>query len=190
MIQETTDVNEILKIGAFSIESVFNEYYDRLVYFSFKIVKDKLDAEDIVQESFVRYWKRRNNIAHDKALIKSYLYSTVKNISLNLIRHQQVVKGFETQFFIRTTDEKNVIHKIIQAEVFSKIHNAIELLPAACQKISRMGYIDGMKNHEIASELGISVNTVKTQKQRGAKILRVKLIPELIACIIWILSYR
>jgi RNA polymerase sigma-70 factor (ECF subfamily) len=41
-----------------------------------------------------------------------------------------------------------------------------------------MGYLEGMKNHEIAKELGISVNTVKTQKQRALQLLRLKLKPE------------
>lgn len=163
----------------FSLEVIFNEYYDRLVYFSTKIVNDKQDAEDAVQEAFVRYWNNRDNISRELHAIRSYLYTTVKNISLNVVRHRQVVKDFE-QHTLSPAAENMIINKIIQTEVLAKISKAMETLPDACRRISWMGYVDGMKNLEIARELGISVNTVKTQKLRGLKILKMKLIPELI----------
>lgn len=164
------------------LKVIFNEYYDRLVYFSFKILGDKQDAEDAVQEAFVRYWNNRDNISYEQSAIRSYLYTTVNNISLNVIRHRQIVKDFEQQALC-PAEENQTINRIIQTEVLTKICEAMAALPDACRRISWMGYIDGMKNREIARELGISVNTVKTQKLRGVKILRMKLIPELIISI-------
>lgn len=166
----------------FPLEVIFNEYYDRLVYFSLKILDDKQDAEDAVQEAFVRYWNNKDKVAQELQSIRSYLYATVKNISLNVIRHRQVVKNFEQQT-LSPAAENQVINHIIQTEVLTKICKAMETLPDACRRISWMGYIDGMKNLEIAKELGISVNTVKSQKLKGLKILRLKLIPDLIVTI-------
>jgi RNA polymerase sigma-70 factor (family 1) len=166
----------------FPLEVIFNEYYDRLVYFSLKILDDKQDAEDAVQEAFVRYWNNKDKVSQELPSIRSYLYATVKNISLNVIRHRQVVKNFEQQTLSPAT-ENQIINNIIQAEVLTKICKAMETLPDACRRISRMGYIDGMKNLEIAKELGISVNTVKSQKLKGLKIIRMKLIPDLIVSI-------
>ena len=166
----------------FPLEVIFNEYYDRLVYFSLKILDDKQDAEDAVQEAFVRYWNNRDDVSQELPSIRSYLYATVKNISLNVIRHRQVVKNFEQQTLSPVT-ENQIINNIIQAEVLTKICKAMETLPDACRRISWMGYIDGMKNLEIAKELGISVNTVKSQKLKGLKIIRMKLIPDLIVSI-------
>lgn len=166
----------------FPLEVIFNEYYDRLVYFSLKILDDKQDAEDAVQEAFVRYWNNKDNVSQELPSIRSYLYATVKNISLNVIRHRQVVKNFEQQALSPAT-ENQIINNIIQAEVLTKICKAMETLPDACRRISWMGYIDGMKNLEIAKELGISVNTVKSQKLKGLKIIRMKLIPDLIVSI-------
>lgn len=161
------------------LEAIFNEYYDRLVYFSFKIVNDKQDAEDAVQEAFVKYWNNKERISGEQGMIKSYLYTSVRNISLNIVRHRRVVKDFEQQPVPSTEkEEEGVINKIIQTEVLTKICAVMASMPDGCRKISWMGYIDGMKNREIADELGVSMNTVKTQKQRGAKILRTKLIPE------------
>ncbi|SIO04144.1 RNA polymerase sigma-70 factor [Chitinophaga niabensis] len=166
----------------FPLEVIFNEYYERLVYFSLKILDDKQDAEDAVQEAFVRYWNNKDNVSQELHSIRSYLYAAVKSISLNVIRHRQVVKNFEQQA-LSPAAENQIINNIIQAEVLTKICKAMATLPDACRRISRMGYIDGMKNLEIAKELGISVNTVKSQKLKGLKILRMKLIPDLIVSI-------
>jgi RNA polymerase sigma factor (sigma-70 family) len=75
--------------------------------------------------------------------------------------------------------EEAVFHTIIRSEVLAEIHKAITLLPGSCQQIFRMSYLDDMKNNQIADVLGISVNTVKTQKQRALKVLRGHLSPEL-----------
>ncbi|MBE9461241.1 RNA polymerase sigma-70 factor [Dyadobacter subterraneus] len=168
-----------------AFEMLFNRNYSNLVYFSFNIVKDKGEAEDIAQDAFVTYWNRKEEVAEDDNAIKSFLYTTVKNASLNLLRHQKVVEKF-TLNLPELVDDKNIINSIIQSEVYSKIHHAIESLPPACQQIARMSYLDDKKNNEIAEELGISVNTVKTQKQRAMQLLRPQFTAEIFSVLLLI----
>ena len=171
-------------IEEISFEQLFKEYYSRLVYFSLQIVGDKAGAEDIVQEAFVKFWNQKEDIAPHKIVIKNYLYSTVKNASLNVVRHDKVVEKHHTKLGTSDIDESTVINLMIHAEVLAEIHRALESLPESCQRISRMGYLDGMKNHEIATTLGVSVNTVKTQKQRGLQLLRLRLNPGIISVLL------
>jgi RNA polymerase sigma-70 factor (family 1) len=162
-------------------ETIFGKSYAGLVFFSFNITGDKQEAEDIVQDAFVQYWNRRHDVAPDLAVIKGYLYSTVRNSSLNLLKHQKVVKQFQNQQPLEPIEEKSIENEIIRSEVLSQIQNALESLPAGCRRISEMSYLDGKKNQEIAEELGVSVNTVKTQKQRALYLLRQKLSTETFA---------
>lgn len=164
-----------------AFEDIFNGNYANMVYFSFNIIKDKREAEDIVQEAFLNYWNRKHEVSQDLTAIKSFLYTAVKNASLNVLRHQKVIKKFQDQLPQILVDDKSIVNAIIQAEVISKIHNALESLPPGCRQISRMSYLDDKNNHEIALELGISVNTVKTQKQRAMQLLRQKLTPEILS---------
>ena len=180
IVNESSASEENSKEAGLFLKSVFNEYYERLVYFSDKIVKDITVAEDIVQEALIKYWENREYIAEGRSSVKSYLYTTVKNISLNTIRHHQVIKRFKEQYIVPEIDDNTIDNIIIQTEIFSKIQTAINSLPGRCKEISHMGFIAGMKNQEIAKELGISVNTVKTQKQRAIKILRLKFLIQLI----------
>ncbi|MGV3641994.1 MAG: RNA polymerase sigma-70 factor [Adhaeribacter sp.] len=162
-----------------SFQDLFNKYYSRLVYFSFQIVGSKEPAEDIAQEAFIKYWNQKEEIAPHQLAIKGFLYNTVRNISLNAVRHQKVKDTFAVLSSHASMEEEGIINAIIHAEVLAELHHAIATLPESCQRITRMGYLEGMKNQEIAEELGISVNTVKTQKQRALQLLRGRLNPEL-----------
>ena len=52
---------------------------------------------------------------------------------------------------------------------------AIEQLPEGCKTVLKLAYFEGLKNDEIATELGVSINTVKTQRQRALNLLRLRL---------------
>ncbi|WP_411273350.1 RNA polymerase sigma-70 factor [Daejeonella sp.] len=171
-------------------EQLFKTYYPRLCHFSFQIVRDKVSAEDLVQEAFIKYWGHREEISTHDIAVKNFLYSTVRNASLNLIRHHKVVSQYLEQQNPAPIEEFNIIHSMIRSEVLAEIHKALEILPESCQRISRMGYLEGMKNSEIAQKLGLSINTVKTQKQRGLQLLRVILKPEVLTVFIMLLQHH
>lgn len=176
--KKSEDLESLPQDKAF--EQLFKAYYSRLCYFSFQFVKDKVNAEDIVQEAFFKYWDHREELSLNctDAAVKNFLYSTVRNASLNRIRHDKVVSNYLELQDPAPIEEFNIIHSIIRSEVLAELHMALDTLPESCQRISKMGYLAGMKNSEIAQKLGISVNTVKTQKKRGLQLLRLILKPE------------
>ncbi|WP_138476630.1 RNA polymerase sigma-70 factor [Dyadobacter bucti] len=163
------------------LEGFFREYYDRLVYFSLQIVKDRDLARDIAQDAFIKYWQQRDSMIPNNTAVKNFLYSTVRNASFNSLRHYKVVQEYAGKLGGEEPEEASVMEAMITAEVLAEIHSAIESLPEHYRVISVMGYMEGKKNQEIADCLGMSVNTVKKQKQRALELLRLKLTPELFA---------
>jgi RNA polymerase sigma-70 factor (family 1) len=160
-------------------DTLFNEYFDRLVYFSWQIVNDKEQARDIAQDSFVKYWHQRESVLPNKTAVKNFLYSTVRNASLNNIRHSKIVEGYVQLHGTAEPAHPPVTDAIITAEVTAHIHAALQSLPASHREISILSFFEDKKNHEIADELDMSINTVKKQKQRALQLLRMKLSPEL-----------
>lgn len=158
-----------------SLDSMFNEFYDRLVYFSFQIVRDKFLAQDIAQDAFIKYWSERESISSNKASIKSYLYTCVKNASQNVLRHHRVVEGYKANHPFEEADEHTVLDAMIAAEVFAEIHQVIQSLPGVYGKICKLSFFEGKNNQKVADELGISVHTIKKQKQKMLELLRLKL---------------
>jgi len=166
------------------LDSLFREFYNRLVYFAFQLIHDQAQAQDIVQDVFIKYWQERDSVLPDRVAIKNYLYTSVRNASLNSIRHNRVVDKYIQQQGSDEPEELPVIESIISSEVIAEIHSAIESLPEHYRIISEMSYLEGKKNQEIADELGMSVNTVKKQKYRALELLRLRLAPELLGILI------
>ncbi|CAM3656328.1 RNA polymerase sigma-70 factor [Pontibacter korlensis] len=168
-----------------SLKQLFDRYYTRLVHFSAQITGSTQAAEDVVQEAFIKYWNQQSDVTPHPLAVKSYLYTAVKHASLNFVRHQKVKAGYAVDFD-DTAVEDSLESAIIHAEVLAELHRALSTLPAVCQQVSRMCYLNGMKNQEVAQELGISVNSVKTHKQRALQLLRLQLRPELFALVVFL----
>lgn len=154
-------------------------YYAPLTHYAWTIIHDQELAKDFTQDAFIAYWNQIDQIEGDLGYIKNFLYMQVKNACLKHLRHEKVVdKYLARQDQNEPSEEALALEKLIQSEVVVEIYNAIESLPEACRRISKMAYLDGLKNQQVADELGLSVNTVKTQKKIAMKLLRLKLKPE------------
>lgn len=152
-----------------AFKHVFELFHKRLCIFASGIV-DAEAADDIVQETFVKLWERKENFDNIGA-IKAFLYLTIKNTCINVYKHQQVVnKHLET--LTEHLDETNVSHRIIEAEVANEVHQMIQKLPLGYRQVIYLSYFQEKSNQEVADLLHVSINTVKTQKVRGMKILR------------------
>lgn len=166
---------------------IFNTYYPRLCHFSFQLTRDRSLAEDICQDAFIRFWDHREYISPMENAVKSYLYTTVRNASISSLRHHAVVRQYRDRYPRIENDDITVIHAIIRSEITAEIYQALETLPQGCREVVSMAYLQGMKNKEIASELGVSVNTVKTQRQRALHLLRSRVHPEVFLILIYYL---
>ena len=166
-----------------SVETLFKRYYPRLCDFALRFMRDEDMAEDIVQDVFVRICEHGQLPTTDQA-IKSFLYTSVKNACLNKLRHLEVIHNFTKAKHPVATQQDSLLELIIHSEVLAALFEALEALPAGCSLILRKGYLEGLKNHEIAAELGISINTVKSQKQRAIGLLRERLTPQLASVIL------
>jgi RNA polymerase sigma-70 factor (ECF subfamily) len=155
--------------------SVFDKSYAGLVFFSNNLIGDRQEAEDVVQNAFVSYWNCKDEVGREPSIVKSFLYTTVRNACMDLLRHRKVVQKFRNQLDDDPIEESFVENEMIRAEVLSEIFNAIELLPSGCRQVLKMSYFEGKRNQEISDDLGVSINTVKTQKQRALQLLRLKL---------------
>jgi RNA polymerase sigma-70 factor, ECF subfamily len=158
-----------------AFELLFHFYYPGLVMYSKQYTTDRMEAEEIVQAFFVRFWLKHREIITSDSL-KNYLFSSVKNGSLNYLKHKRIEEKY-----IRQMSELSGNHLIydpdlyIASELQEKIKNTIELLPEKCREIFIHSRIRGKNNEEIATELNISKRTVETQISKALKILRVEL---------------
>ncbi|WP_109698993.1 RNA polymerase sigma factor [Chitinophaga deserti] len=160
---------------------IFKEYYSALCLYASRIVGEPGHAEDIVQDVFEKLWQKQSpfeNLRH----LKDFLYKATRNAALNFMKGVQHSQERQARFL----NEQEVLTaaedlEIIRMEVFRGIYLEIDNLPEQCGKIVRMSYIEGLKNEQIAEILNISLQTVKNQKTRGMKLLRMRLSPVVFA---------
>ena len=159
-------------------KSLFDRYYAKLFYFARRMVENEELAKDLVQDAFVRYLEYQFKILPHELVIKSFLYSTVKFAVFNLGRKRKIMEHFWKRTPYDETDDIDYEYAIIRTEFMGAIYGVIDSLPTECRRIMTLSYVDGLSNDAIAQQLVISINTVKTQKKRGLKILRTRIRPE------------
>lgn len=160
-----------------AFKNLFDQYFNALCSFAYNYVPDIPTIEDYVQEVFISFWEKKSDFDQLNT-IKSYLYTSVRNKCLNYLKHQKVLKNHEESLAYDILSEEQSTQFIIEEETFRLLHNEIRELPESAKNIMILA-LNGLKNPEIADELNISVNTVKTQKKIAYAKLKDKLKPSL-----------
>lgn len=157
-------------------KALYDLYYKSLCYFAYGYLKDHQEAEDAVQETFVRVWEGKQEI-HSAEKLGGYLYATVRNYCLNQLRQKKIQEGFFTYQLNQADNgwEEDESLRLIKSEVYREIMHTISKLPPRMQEVFKLSYLSQLTEEEIGQRLSISVNSVKTQKQRAKKILREEL---------------
>lgn len=166
----------------------FNTLYPALLYYAFRIVNDKTAAKDIVEDSFVKIWER-HSIFNNYKVIKSWLYTTVKNGCVDWQRKQktELQREEELAHWQKNNIESYAMQEMIRAEVTAKIYHAITHLPPRCQEVFKLLYIEGKTLKQAAEELRLSINTIKNHKAHGLNLLK-KRAPEFFSLLLLVIS--
>ncbi len=168
-MNEQIVIKKINKGNPACFKSFFDDNFLVLCQFSRGFVKDVDVAKDIVQEAFISVWEKRKEFT-DKTHLKSYLYKSIRNLSLNHLRDQKVLEKNKQEIAYLSSD-KFYRDSLIKEEVYDFICKKIEQLPEMQRKVMEL-HIENLSNEEIAQRLRISVNTVRTHKQRAKSILK------------------
>ncbi|MBJ6368389.1 RNA polymerase sigma factor [Snuella sedimenti] len=154
-----------------AFKQLFDSFYEKLYAFSFNYVKDEYAAEEVVENTMLMVWEKRQNLDAIKDL-KSYLYKSVRNASFDYLKKKKKVVSLD----IESHDSLfNFEQHIIQEETHKLLIDALNSLPKKCRKVFEMCCIEGLKYKEVADDLQISINTVKSQRSRAIELLKEQL---------------
>lgn len=168
----TTDYISIKLTDETQFRSIFDKYYISLCMFVNQYVENDALAADIVQECFVKLWQLRDDFMYVHQ-IKSFLYTSVRNKSLNELEHTKVMNEY-AQKVQEMSKDSFFQDKVIAEESYRILVDAIEKLPPQMKSIMQLA-LEGKSNPEIAETLNISGETVHSQKKIAYRKLRVYL---------------
>ncbi|HEX6431410.1 MAG TPA: sigma-70 family RNA polymerase sigma factor [Niastella sp.] len=157
-----------------ALASIYNRFYNPLVFFARRLLPNSLAAEDIVAEIFMKYWQKEHNFNSVYA-VKAFLYISTRNACINhrLKLQKQARLNADLRILADEFDD-SVLTEITQSEVLRDVYYIVEALPVQCRKIVLLSYLGGLSNKQIARRLQLSVHTVRNQKVRGIQLVRGK----------------
>jgi len=160
--------------GEEDFNAMFYELYPPLVYYSRRIIGDEIESENLVAEAFVKIWERKLHF-ETYASLKSFLYTSVRNASLDLLKKEKRLRVHKKEYQACNMDNaeaKFSLEYMIEAEFLRELYASFNKLPARCRKVMQLFFVEGKTYQEIAAELKLSLSTIRNQKARGLDILR------------------
>ena len=149
-------------------------FYKPLVIYAHRLLGNQADAEDAVQEIFIKFWQR-DQFADIRSYLRSYLYNSVRNHCVNILESRKGKTSVPLESIPDIPDESTIAEKQELEKRLEEIHREIEKLPTRTRHIVQAILLEHKKYKEVAETEHIAVNTVKTLLQRALTELRGKL---------------
>ena len=185
MTNEQKLIKNLIKGDAFSFDEIFNRLNEKVYAFSFSNLKNKQDAEEVVQEVFLNLWKDRAKLKELRSL-DAWIFT----ISFNIIRKHFRKIARERRFladFSETTlaNDTSTVVDIEYHDLLEKAGKIIEYLPTRQKTIYLLSKKDGLSNTEISTQLNIKNKTVENHLTRAKAFLRRALVDERLLTILF-----
>lgn len=179
-IEEHLYIDLIKKVKSGSYEDftrLYFNYADLLYGFVLNLTKSPVDAEDILQETFLKIWQTRENISLETSF-KSYLYTIARNLIIDSFRKKINSVAFEVYIqsdIYQNYSENNIEDEIYFDEFLENFNEAKKKLSSRQLEIFELSRERGYSIKDIAEKLSLSEKTVKNQLTFALKILRSEL---------------
>lgn len=159
-----------MQISQKQFSEYFQAYYRQLCLHALHFMHDADEAEDVVQETFVSVWDKREQLETIKS-VKAYLYTAVRNNCLTRIRDAKPTTPLDELPEQELLSEEEQMER---AEMEARIWKMIDELPERRREIFLMAKRDGMRYKEIAEKTGLAAKSVENHVMRAMQSLRAK----------------
>ena len=148
---------------------------DKLFRYAYSLLKDRAEAEDVVQEVFIRLWQKRDDLKHIDS-IEAWSMTMTRNLTLDKFRTRKLE-------FLALNNAENIADTravpdvmVEQSEIKTDIDKIIDSLSGKQKQVIRLRDIEGYTYQEIGEIIGIDQNLVKVTLFRARENLRKKLL--------------
>ncbi len=158
---------------------IYEHYFDIVFYYILSMTHNRVEAEDLAEDVFIKLWEKRAKISVKKSF-RNYILSTSHNIVIDFFSSKRnlIDRASQPSNLNYINEAEEVLFKefsdtfLLTQDLRKEIHKAINNLPNKCRKIFKMSRLYDMKNTEIANKLNISINTVEKQISIALRRLR------------------
>lgn len=174
-VSDNNILKQIANDDLVAFEKLFKSSYEELCRFAAGYLKDMDQAEETVQDVFFTLWTNRKGIKVKQSL-RAYLFTMTKNKCLKVLRS----KGYEEKYklqgsFVQQGSVSTPADELNAKELYTIIEKTLDALPERTRIIFKLSRDEGLKYHEIAEKLSISIKTVEANMGKALKAFRRKL---------------
>lgn len=165
-------INAIAQRDKRIFEVFYKKYYQQLFAVAYRYVGHTQIAEEIVHDVFITIWNKAEQLNIQYSM-KSYLFKSVVNTSLNFLKKEKIAHA-KQEAYMAVQDEATVTDDLIEADeiLLKNLEHALEMLPDKCRQVMYLSRFGKLKQQEIATQMDISVKTVKNHLTYGFQKLR------------------
>ncbi len=191
---DDSELLNLLKSGKVSaFVHIYTMYYDSLLDYAFRLLRDREAARDVVQQVYYKIWEGREALSIVFS-VKTYLFKSVYNRSLNTLAHKKNIQKYEQEhsadvYYSTVIQLPEAEVLLRRSDIEKAVWEVVATLPEKCREVFTLSKIDGLKNREIAEKLIISEKTVKRHISIALSRLRERLDYLLQIILFFLISY-
>lgn len=178
LLENHTDEELIKLLGQddqHAFEALYNKYWKRMLIKAYALLDSEIDAEEVVQNTFINIWQRRERLEL-KYSFHTYLASAVKYEVMALLAKKNKYKLVNIEEAYGTdTEDDSTQQNLELADLSLHIEMTIQALPEKCRLVYRMSREQSLSEKQIAEILVISPKTVQAHMTKALKTLRLSL---------------
>lgn len=159
-------------LDAQQLDALFKQYHRSLLYFAKSMVRDQETAEELVADSFVKLWQRRETFENtDK--VKAFLYIATKNACLNHLNSAHARQAFDGEALdVLQSVDPDSYAQLVRAELMQQIYDEVMKLPEKQREVFRLTFFEDLDTDEIGERLGMTPTAIFANRSRAVEALR------------------
>jgi RNA polymerase sigma-70 factor (ECF subfamily) len=154
-----------------SFTEIYKHYWYRLFLSSYRRIKDKAAAEELVQDLFLKLWQKRGELRIEQ--LEKYLFSSIRNATIDYISKEMVAGKYLEYQKVFASREANVTEQMVALnDLEEALERGLHSLSGKSEKIFRLYRMDKWPVEKIAHHFGLSKKTVLYHVTRSQKFIR------------------
>jgi RNA polymerase sigma factor (sigma-70 family) len=174
MNQTTEQISGFRRGSLQAVRNMYTAHYASLLYFTERIIRDRVTAREIVVETFIKLLNRRSYF-DNQADIKAFLFITARNSCMDFLRHAKNSRQAEGTAIAVPDTEMDLTDELNIAEAKRVMQEALENMPAICQQVFTTVFINGVQIAAAARQLDIDARDLLIYRKRSMNQLQAAL---------------
>jgi RNA polymerase sigma-70 factor (ECF subfamily) len=157
-----------------AFKKFFSVFQPSVYYFIYRYTSDKEAAEDLCQETFIKFWMFKSKLDLNSSP-KAYLFRIARNLAFNYLTRKPPVNSYDEDENLLISISKNPEQDYETYALIDDLQKALNILPERCRTTFILSRYEGLEYSEIAESMNVSLQTVKNQMNKAISILKKKL---------------